>query len=289
MAVGTTSDATLTRNALIEAAYRTIGVLPPGVTLTGELLNEGIEALNLIVRELDATGKWLWGIGTASSVTLVANTFVYTSSNGLPTTMLELVSAYYRDAAAQDWPLEILTAEGYDRLGNKTDTGAPTAIFLQEHRDVGSQTLFIHPMLASVNTQSVVTGTDAVDYRCIRSHTADTTNKPITGANYLLYWEAGGSGPSVWAADTAYTAPQQVRLRFKRPLFDFDTASDNPDFPKQYTRMLKQLLAADLADGVGLPLDERQFLIRKAKASYDNIFRSVKPTTTDTGKKAVYF
>lgn len=273
----------------MESAYRAIGVLPPGVTLSGELLNEGIEALNLIVRELDTTGKWLWGISPPSSITLVANTFVYTSSNGLPTNILEVVSAYYRDASAEDYPLEVLTAEGYDRIRNKTDTGEPQTVYLTDHRDVGSQTLYISPMLASVNTQSVVTGTDAAAYKCIRSHTAATDNRPITGANYLLYWTAGGSGPSAWAADSSYVAPQQVLMRFKRPLFDFDTASDNPDFPTQYTRMLKNLLAADLSDGQGISLDERTFLIRKAKASYDNIFRSIRPTTTDTKHKAKYF
>lgn len=289
MGVGTTFTANLTRNGLVESAYRTIGVLPPGVTLSGELLNEGIEALNLIVRELDATGKWLWGIGAPSSITLVANTFIYTSANGLPTNILELVSAYYRDASAQDWPLTILTAEGYDRMANKTETGEPKSVYLIEHRDVGSQTLYVNPVLASVNTQSVVTGTDAAAYKCIRSHTSATTNRPITGANYLLYWAAGGSGPSAWAADTAYVAPQQLLLRFKRPLFDFDTASDNPDFPTQYTRMLKNILAADLSDGQGISLEERTFLIRKAKASYDNVFRSVKTNTNDTRHKVRYF
>jgi hypothetical protein len=289
MGVGSTFDATLTRNGVIESAYRTIGALAPGVTLTGELLNEGIEALNLIVRELDATGKWLWGIGAPASLTLVANTFVYTSSNGLPTNILELVSAFYRDAQAQDWPLTILTTEGYDRLGNKTDTGEPADIYLVEHRDIESRTLYVNPMLGAVNTQSVVTGTDAIVYKCIRSHTAETTNKPITGANYLLYWVAGGAGPSVWAADSAYVAPQQILLRYKRPLFDFDTASDNPDFPKQYTRMLKNILAGDLSDGNGISLEERMFLIKKAKASYDNVFRSTKTNTTDTHNKVSYF
>lgn len=290
MAVGTTFDSTLTRNGLVESAYRAIGVLPPGVTLTGELLNEGIEALNLIIRELDATGKWLWGVSaTPTSITLVANTFVYTSSNGLPTNLLELTSATYRDSSAQDMPLTILTSEGYDRLSNKTDTGDPQYVWLSEHRDIGSQTLFIGPMLATVNTQSVVTGTDASAYKCIRSHTATTDNRPITGANYLLYWTLGGSGPSAWAADTEYAAPQQVLLRYKRPLFDFDTAADNPDMPRQYTRMLKNLLAADLGDGIGLPLEERQYLIRKARASYDNVFRSTRTNTNDTVGKVKYF
>ncbi len=288
MAVGTTFTANLTRNGLVEAAYRKLRVLPPGVTLSGELLNEGVEALNLIVRELDATGKWLWGMGT-SSITLVANTFVYTTSNGLASNILELSAAFYRDSSAQDWPLKILTAEGYDALQHKTETGEPNAIYLTDHRDVGSQTLYVAPMLASVNTQSVVTGTDAAAWKCIRSHTAASENQPITGANYLLYWESGGSGPAVWAADTQYTAPQLLMLRYKRPLFDFDTASDNPDFPTQYTRMLLYLLCADLSDNVGKTLEERAYLIQKAKAGYDNIFRSVRTTTNDTKNKARYF
>ena len=51
-----------------------------------------------------------------------------------------------------------------------------------------------------------VTGTDALIYTCIRSHTSSTADKPITGANYKSYWKQTGSTGGVWADATAYSA-----------------------------------------------------------------------------------
>jgi hypothetical protein len=134
-----------------------------------------------------------------------------------------------------------------------------------------------------------VTGTDAVVYRCIRNHVADSTNTPITGANYLLYWEAGGSGPSVWATDTEYTAPQHLRLWFKRPLYDFDAASDNPDYPQGWARYLLYRLASDIAPSFRLPLLEQRKLDNKIAEAYAKIFPSLVPKTTEIHNRVEYF
>lgn len=290
MGFGTTSDSNLNRDQLVSAAYQKIGILADGETLPTSLANTGIQALNMIIRELDAAGKWLWAVSqTPSTVTLVANTWVYTSANGMPTTMLELVKATYRDSQANDWPLQILTTEGYENINNKLDIGDPSSIYLTENITVASKTLFVWPTLATVNTQSEVTGTDALEYLCIRSHTSDSTNKPITGANYLQFWTRGGSTPAVWATGTSYTAPQLLRLWFKRPLFDFDQSTDSPDMPQQWTRLLMYRLAADLADENSLPLDERQLLQAKAKGAYEDIFRTIRPNTTDYHNKSMFF
>lgn len=283
-----TSDFQVTRNELIELAYSDIKVLAEGETLTADLLTTGIKKLNLIIREHDLAGKHLWAI-SESSLTLVANTFVYTSSNGLPTTMLSLVAASYRDPAGTDTPMRILTTEEYEGVENKTASGDPDWVFLPVNKTVSSKTLYVGPTLTAVNTQSVVTGTDAVVYKCIRSHTADSTNRPITGANYLLYWEAGGSGPSVWTTSTSYTAPQQVRLWSKRPLYDFDTASDNPDLPQGWSRLLLRELCIELAPGHNVSIDQINVFRSLRNESHEKVFRSVQPDTTEIHNKVVYF
>lgn len=287
-----TSNFNVTRNEIITLALQNIGVLADGESASGDQITNGIKSLNLIVRELDTSGKWLWGISqTPSTVTLVANQFVYTAAaSAIPTDLLQLVRASYRDAQANDWPLDILTTEGYESIGEKVKSGDPRSVFLPEHKTLSSKTLFVWPMLTSVNTQSVVTGTDAAAWKCIKSHTSDSTNKPITGANYLLYWESGGSGPSSWATATSYTAPQQVRLWYKRPLYDFDAASDNPDFPQQWSRLLIYRLSADLADMYRKSLEERTYFIQKAKGAYEDIYKnSVPPNTTDYHNFTSYY
>jgi hypothetical protein len=276
-----TNNFTITRDELISMAYEDIKVLAEGESLSASLQATGIKKLNLIIREYDLAGKHLWAIpATPTSITLVGNTFVYTTSNGLPSTALSIVTASYRDSAQSDLTLEVLTTEQYEAQANKLETGDPRWVYLTEHTTVASKTLFVGPMLSSVNSQSVVTGTDAVVYKCIRSHTADTLNKPITGANYLLYWEAGGSGPTVWATGTSYTAPQLLRLWFKRPLYDFDAASDNPDMPQGWAHWLQQELAIRLSAGHNVPLDRLQMMRSLRNESYERVFRGVQPATT---------
>lgn len=285
-----TSDFNMTRNELITMAYEDIKVLAAGESLSSDLLSTGIKKLNLIIREHDLSGKHLWAIAAApTTVTLVANTFVYTSSNGLPTTILDLVDATYRDAAGTDQPLKILTNEQYEGMPNKTETGDPEWVYLTENTTIASKTLYVGPTLSSVNTQSVVTGTDTNPYKCIRSHTADSTTHPITGANYLLYWESGGSGPSVWASGTSYTAPQLLRLWFKRPLYDFDAASDNPDVPQGWTRFLLRELCIELAPGHNRSIDEINIMRSLRNESAEKVFRKVQPATTEIHNKVIYF
>lgn len=285
-----TADSNLTRNELITMAYEDIKVLAAGESLSSDLLSIGIKKLNLIIREHDLAGKHLWAIAAApSTVTLVANTFVYTSSNGLPTTMLDLVDATYRDAAGTDQPLKILTNEQYEGMPNKTETGPPEWVYLTENTTLASKTLYVGPTLSSVNTQSVITGSDAAAWKCIRSHTAASTNYPITGANYLLYWESGGSGPSVWASGTSYTAPQLLRLWFKRPLYDFDAASDNPDLPQGWVRFLLRELCIELSPGHNRTIDEVNLMRSLRNESAEKVFRKVQPNTTEIHNKTVYF
>lgn len=289
MATGSTADFTLTRDQLIELGYKIIGVLPPGEPLDGELLEDGKKVLGLVVRETDKVGRWRWTIDVASTLTLVANTFRYTSSNGLPTNISELVKVMYRDSQANDHPVEILKAEGWEDIARKIATGDPEGCYLTDNIALASRELFVTPMLATVNTQSVVTGTDALAYKCIQSHVADTDNKPITGANWRLYWELGGSGPSAWATSTSYTAPQLLRLLYRRPIYDFDTASDTPDFPIAWPRLMVYKFAFDLADYWGIAPEKADRLIAKAKGAYDDLFVSNKAKSTNLHNKARYF
>lgn len=289
-ATATTSDFNVTRNELIEMAYEDIKVKAEGESLTSEQLTMGIKKLNLIIREYDEAGKHLWAVASEpTTVPLVANTFRYTTSNGLPSTILKLVTATYRTASQEDLPLKILTTEQYEREPHKLDIGEPEWVYLTEHRTLSSKVLYLGPTLSTVNTQSVVTGTDATVYRCIRSHTADSTNQPVTGVNALLYWEAGGSSPGTWTTGTSYTAPQLIRLWFRRPLYDFDSAADNPDMPQAWSHWLQQELAIRLSPGHNVTMEKVQMMRSLRNESYERVFRSIQPTTTEIHDKVQYF
>jgi hypothetical protein len=68
VAIGTTHDFNLSRNQIIERALRKVGGLPKGEPIQPEDLQDGIQLLNCIIREMDIQDKNLWKIrkGTAN-------------------------------------------------------------------------------------------------------------------------------------------------------------------------------------------------------------------------------
>lgn len=288
MPTGTTANFTVTRDKLIEMAHKVIGVLEPGQVLDGDMLNDGIAMLGLIVRETDAGGKWLWTIGDAKHVTLATKTHRYDSANGLPANITELVSAYYRDSDGADWPVDVVKREQYETIQNKMEIGIPKVVYLTEDAALASRAMYLWPGLSIITTQSVVTGTDALIYKCIFPHIADAVNRPITGANYRLAWELGGSAPAAWVSTTAYQCAESIRLTFRRPLFDFGQASDTPDFPLEWPLTILYKLASKLGDVWQIPLEERQAMIANARGSFSDIYQNVKAKSKDIHHKTSF-
>jgi hypothetical protein len=50
-------------------------------------------------------------------------------------------------------------------------------------------------------------------YRCIKSHTSDSTNKPVTGANWATYWEVEYQAPDLWVTGTSYLVDDEVSAK----------------------------------------------------------------------------
>lgn len=287
--VGLTADATVTRDKLIEMAYQNIGVLPEGEPMGAEMLQAGIDRLDLIVREIDESGYWRWTVQEPVHLPLQASVGVYDANAGLPTNCLEIMSAVYRSKDGRDSaPLKILSAEGYEQITDKLSTGTPEAIYLTTENNLATRRLYVWPMLSAVSTRSGVLGTDGVNYRCIYPHTSSTSSRPTTGANWRMVWEQGGTVSTAWAASTAYTAAEALRLVIRRPIFDFDSASTTPDIPPQLQRALLFRLADDLQDAYPSP-DKSNRMAEKYIGAYKDVAASLRKKSTDIHNKAKYF
>ncbi len=289
MGLGTSADFNLTRDEIVTLAYDKIGNPSP----TPDQRTKGNQAANLVIRELDVDIELLWTItDTPSTITLQANIAQYTSSEGLPTDIKYLHSVLFRNQDMTDTPLNIRTSWGYDReIPDKLVQGSTVdECYLTDERVLSARKLFISPVLSSVNTQSEVVGTDALNYSCIRNHVADADKKPITGSDYLLYWEQTGSSGSAWASGTSYTAPQLLLIRYRKPLFDFDTGSDNPDTPLGWLRALVYQVAYDLSFNVGGFDPEKQKLLKlEAISARDRIGLGNRKVTTDNHNRGTFF
>lgn len=89
----------------------------------------------------------------------------------------------------------------------------------------------------SISTFGKVLGTDGLLYYALDSHTSDSTNKPITGANWESFWyspsgnpDVGinidrGSGSNVWVSGVAYTREVIFGERVSACEMDADAAN----------------------------------------------------------------
>lgn len=72
---------------------------------------------------------------------------------------------------------------------------------------------------------SEVTGSDGNIYTCILSHTSSASNKPVTGANYAMYWTQKGDTGGVWVTATSYSA-----------IGDFTADADTTEIEEAFVR-----------------------------------------------------
>jgi len=158
---------------------------------------------------------------------------------------------------------------------------------------LSSQTLYIWPGYSvtdtSLGTSSVVTGTDSLDYSCIKAHESLAINRPITGASYSLYWKQTGTGGSAWATATDYTNQKLLWAAFKRPLFDFDGPYDNPDMPAGWDNYLIYKLAVNLAPEYRVPADDRTELRKLLKEAELDVFPSARGNANTNHNKSLFF
>lgn len=97
-------------------------------------------------------------------------------------------------------------------------------------------------------------------------------NKTSTGQPNQIFYEpllTTGVLHVFPIADSYSIANHTIVLIYQRPFEDFDSSTDNPDFPQEWYNAVKFGLADLLAPEYGLPLQERQDLARRAKTLRD--------------------
>jgi hypothetical protein len=157
---GSTNFAT-SRDSLISGALRAAGAIAQGETPTATMVSEAAEALNMLVKAMQADGMPLWAI-KKYQITLTASTADYTIGVGSTVSTpkpLKVIQAYLRNTSSSiDTPVRIITRDEYERLGNKTSSGEPVQIFYEPLLTTGVLHVFPVPdaTVAAANTLYII-------------------------------------------------------------------------------------------------------------------------------------
>jgi len=196
MSTSGSTDFNINRDQLIAGALRLCGVLAEGETATTEQISNGSEALNMLVKRLMADGMSLWAM-KQYSVTLVNGKKDYTIGVGEEVNTakpLRVVQAFNRSTSGSlDTPMQIVTRNEYNKLGNKTSSGNPIQIFYEPLNDKGI--LHVYPVpdstVASQNTITLVYQRPFEDFDA-STDTPDFPQEWLEVIKYLLATRLAG-------------------------------------------------------------------------------------------------
>ena len=260
MATSGSRDFIGTRNSIIKTALRKIGAVSQGNEPTPEQMNEGAEALNVLITSFQTRSVFLWTQEddyqnfTAELYLPLVQKHIYS----LDSESVDINNVFFRSNYSDSPLLESLTREEYKRLISKRQEGTPTRYYLD--KQLGVPNLYLWPI--PENTTGLVVGTAGFNYICIKDHISDATNQPVSGADWTTYWEytdKSGIIGTAWILDKSYYSNVVHFTKILR-LQDFDAGGDNPDFPVRWYKTLIYGLAFELSHEYVLPLTERSEL-----------------------------
>lgn len=151
MAVSGNASWTMTRDAIVNAAFRKIGVAVDGATVTATQLINAQEALNNIVFTLYAQGMPVWAM-TTTLFTPVVGQIAYPVGLGQGVgnlniqAPLKITQAWSRDNISNtDIPMNIYTQYNYNLLSTKVNQGYPVHFWYQPLNQAGTITIWPAP------------------------------------------------------------------------------------------------------------------------------------------------
>jgi len=127
MATSGTYSFTLTRDQLIKASLRLLGVGHRGESVPADEINDASESLNIMLKAWQADGLQLWK-KEDQSITLTASKRVYSLGPTGDIVMqrpLRILEAVRRDTSNIDVPMNKITKEEYWGLSDKFSEGTP--------------------------------------------------------------------------------------------------------------------------------------------------------------------
>ena len=282
MAVSGSTDLTVDRNAILDAAGKLLGIVAEGGTCTSAQYTDLALWLNLLIKQWGVYPEKLW-LFEEIILFPIKNRQIYNlggSSVDRACTTDEFIGTELTAAAvngATTITVDSITGiSASDKIGIQTDedgihwttvSGAPSGSTI---------TLTAALVGDSANGSQVYTYTNAFTHKTLRTRHAvrrdmdndldipmypmshkeynSLTNKTQTGTilNYYCDAQRDETQMYVWPIAGNSEMDEVIRMSVQRPVYDFDASTDNPDFPQEWLLALAYNTAYVAAPVYGL-------------------------------------
>lgn len=266
MAVSSSNDFTQNRNQIINKALSILGVKNRGRALTAEEVNDASDALNLYVKGLKANGDFLWKNAEGTLfLTVGEDKYILDGSTAHATeSFTETTTTAAAVSGATTIP--VTSASGFVVGYNIGVVQDDNTILWTTITNIASLTITLNTALtddvASGNTvfvyQTKINRPESISScrrrdaddndvplnNLSRSEYFDLSNKFSQGKTVNYFYDKQLSNGDLYLYQTGDLVTDTIKFTFQKMFFDFDSSTDDADFPIEWV----EALAFGLAD-----------------------------------------
>jgi hypothetical protein len=271
------------RDQIIRLALRKIGVIQAGEVPSAQLTNDCADQLNAMVKQWAAQGIHVWTTTEAIMLTNVGQA-VYPLGTGTPTQAYSVLAEPLISAACAFGAVVVPLNNTFNisvgsTVGIVLDSGAVqwttvSAVSTNLSITIPSPGLtdstsldnvvyvtggqIIRPLRVwSARRWNILSQEETPMYPMSRNDYNTLPNKYSTGTPTQFFYDPQGGANTngnlyIWPT-AADTITGNLKFTFDRPLQDFDTAANTPDFPQEWINCLSWNLALMMAPEFGVP------------------------------------
>jgi hypothetical protein len=295
-----TATFNMNRNAIITMALRKIGAIASGETPDPQTIQDASDALNVMVKEWDASGLHIW-TETEGILFAQPSQYQYTIGSGSTDACADLTGSFNSTtlslgAAANATSINVASATGFAASYSvgvvldsgsifwTTESGSPSGTTITLAAGLTSSAssgnaVYVYQTNA-IRPLRVVSGrrfqlSSQIDTQMIQMSRIDYRNQPnktSTGTITQFYYDPRG-GTNAQGQMFLWPAPSDATYALKftwwRPIQDFASAANIPDLPNEWLAALVWNLALEMAPEYDVPDSRYAKLQARAAVALD--------------------
>jgi hypothetical protein len=291
----TSADFTYNRDQIIRRALRLVGAIQSGETPGAQENQDCVDALNALVSEWQATGLHLWkesegvlflqpnqiqyGLGGSATdqaaITSTINASVTTAALTVGTTAIPVASTsgivigdhfgvllstnvLFWSTVSSIVGLTVNIASGVTAAVNSgAQTYDYTTRIIRPLRIIDARRYYIP---SGIETPLILLS--RLDYR-------ELPNKQDTGVVTQLFYDPQLSTGYGWVWPAPPDSLSRINFTWMEPIFNFNTAADQPDFPVEWFNCLVWNLAKEIMLEYDVPPQRASMIQIRSKETFD--------------------